>query len=234
MAVIDSHPQAVWTILQDSVSVAEQAARRVLDAAAHALARKGEFRLVLAGGRTPMQAYRLLAQADSDWSGWRIYYGDERCLPPDHSERNSRAAFDAWLGKVPIPVANVFAIPAELGAQTGASVYGERVRVALPFDLVLLGMGEDGHTASLFPGHPEPAEALVVPVFGAPKPPSERVSLSSVALGAADQVLILVTGAGKREAVARWRDGEPLPVSRIGARRRLEVILDRAAAGGSA
>jgi len=232
--MIDSHPQAVWTVLQNSASVAEQAAHKVLDAAARALAGKGEFRLVLAGGRTPMQAYRLLAQAQSDWSGWRIYYGDERCLPSGHAERNSRAAFDAWLGKVPIPAANIFAIPAERGAQVGASAYGERVQAALPFDLVLLGMGDDGHTASLFPGHPEPAEALVVPVFGAPKPPSERVSLSSAALGTADQVLILVTGAGKRETVARWRAGEPLPVSRIGARRRLEVILDRAAAGHSA
>lgn len=229
--MIDSHPQAVWTILRDSASVAERAASRVLDAAARAVEDRGEFRLVLAGGRTPLQAYCLLAQAHVDWSAWRIYYGDERCLPAGHAERNSSAAFAAWLGKVPILASNIFTIPAERGAQAGALAYRESIRAALPFDLVLLGMGEDGHTASLFPGHPESKETLVVPVFDAPKPPSERVSLSFAALGAANRVLILATGAGKRDAVARWRAGESLPVSRIRARRRLEVILDRAAAG---
>ena len=104
------------------------------------------------------------------------------------------------------------------------------MRAALPFDLVLLGMGEDGHTASLFPGQTEPEGALVMPVYGAPKPPPERVSLTSAALSTADEVLILVTGAGKGEAVGRWRAGDALPVGRIGALRRLEVILDREAA----
>ena len=227
----DSYLQGVWTTLPDPGAVAEQAAHLVLDAAARALERRGVFRLVLAGGRTPMQAYRLLAEARTDWSGWWIYFGDERCLPSGDAERNSRAVMDAWLGQVPIPSGQIFPIPAERGAPEGARAYEPHVQAALPFDLVLLGMGEDGHTASLFPGHTEPADALVLPVFGAPKPPAERVSLSTTALGAAERVVILVTGAGKREAVARWRAGEHLPVARIGAQVRLDVLLDRAAAG---
>jgi 6-phosphogluconolactonase len=229
--MIDFLPEGVWTVLRDADAVAAEVAERVLEAAAAALDRDGEFRLVLAGGRTPVQAYRLLAGARTRWSGWRIYYGDERCLPPDHGERNSRAAFDAWLGKVPIAEEQLFPIPAERGSEAAARAYEKRVRAALPFHMVLLGMGEDGHTASLFPGRPEPPGMLVLPVTNAPKPPAERVSLSSTALGAAERVLILATGAAKREAVARWRAGEPLPVSRIRARRRLEVLLDREAAG---
>jgi len=217
--------------MRDENSVAEAAVQRVLAAADAALERDGEFRLVLAGGRTPVQAYRLLARAKAQWPGWRIYYGDERCLAPDHRERNSRAAWDAWLCKVPIPAQGLFPIPAELGPEVAARAYEERVRAALPFHMVLLGMGEDGHTASLFPGGQEPPGALVLPVTDAPKPPPQRVSLSSAALGTAQRVLILVTGAGKRQAVARWRAGEHLPVSRIRAQRRLEVLLDRAAAG---
>jgi 6-phosphogluconolactonase len=212
--------------------VAETTARRLLDAAEYAITERGRFQLVLAGGRTPLAAYRLLVEQPADWARWHIFFGDERCLPADDPERNSLAAREAWLDRVPIPPDNIHPIPAELGAETAAARYAERIRDRLPFDLVLLGLGEDGHTASLFPGHPIQDAALVIPVYGAPKPPSERVSLTPLALGSSRAILILVTGRGKREALAHWRAGADLPISRIVTSGRLEVLMDAEAAGG--
>jgi 6-phosphogluconolactonase len=219
-----------WHVLDNAEAVAEQTAQRILAAAAVAIADRGLFRVVLAGGRTPEAAYRRLVGADADWSRWHIYLGDERCLPVDHAERNSRMARLAWLDHVAVSEANVHAIPAEMGAQAAAQAYRPKVRDALPFDMVLLGMGEDGHTASLFPGHEHPAEELVHAVHDAPKPPPDRVSLSRRALSDARQVLILVTGSGKRDAVRAWKAGDNLPVASIRPDAGVDVLIDRDAA----
>ena len=97
--------------------------------------------------------------------------------------------------------------------------------------MVLLGMGEDGHTASLFPGHHHPEDALVVPVHHAPKPPADRVSMTERALGSCQQLIILVTGASKQDAVARWQQGDSLPVNRITTSGSTEVLVDEQAWG---
>ena len=218
-----------WHVFADADTVAAQAARRILQAAATAIAERGRFRIVLAGGRTPEAASRLLTDADTDWTSWDIYFGDERCLPVDDAERNSRMAARALLDTVPVPAANIHPIPAELGAEAAATAYEDVVRTALPFDLVLLGIGEDGHTASLFPGQQHPAERLTHAVHDAPKPPPDRVSLSAHALSETRGVLVLVTGAGKRAAVQGWRAGEPLPIATIGGTAPVDVLLDKAA-----
>jgi len=220
-----------WIKFDDNTAVAAAARDRILTTAALAIAARGAFRIVLAGGHTPELAYRLLAEAETDWSRWWVYYGDERCLPPEYPERNSRMAREALLERVAIPFGQVFPMPAELGAEAGAARYAECLGNALPFDLVLLGLGEDGHTASLFPGQVYRA-GLVMPVYDAPKPPPERISLTPKALGDCRRLLFLVTGEGKREAVRRWRAGESLPAARISPRGAAEVLLDRAAWGG--
>jgi 6-phosphogluconolactonase len=218
-----------WHIFKDAAAVAAEAERRILTAGEKAIAERGLFRIVLAGGHTPTQTYRLLSRANAAWAGWQIYFGDERCLPADHEDRNSKAAALAWLDLVPIPTENVHPIPAELGAEAAAAAYGPLVQAALPFDLVILGMGEDGHTASLFPGREQTGTEPVLAVHGAPKPPPDRVSLSASALSNAREILTLVTGAGKREAVAAWRAGEPLPVAGVGTEEGVDVLIDRAA-----
>jgi len=190
------------------------------------------FSIVLAGGQTPLELYRMLAHEPMQWHKWRVYFGDERCLPPQYPERNSFQALQAWLGQVPIPAEHIFIPAAELGPLEAAASYGATVCEAGEFDLVLLGLGEDGHTASLFPGHDIGAgqdAPEVLPVFDAPKPPPERISLSARRLSRARQVVFLVTGEGKREAVARWRRGEDLPASKIGAAQGLTVLADAAA-----
>lgn len=216
-----------WQVLENAEAVAEEAARRTLAAAAEAIAERGAFRIVLAGGRTPQRMHARLAAAGADWGRWQVYFGDERCVPPDDDQRNSKAAAAVWLAQVSIPPENVHAIPAELGADAAAKAYAPLVAGALPFDLVVLGMGEDGHTASLFPGRQYPADALVHAVHDAPKPPPERVSLSAGALSQARQILILVTGGAKRDAVLAWRDGRSLPVASVGGEGGVDVLLDR-------
>jgi 6-phosphogluconolactonase len=216
-----------WHILETAEQVALAAYQQIIKSAEQAIVEHGSFKLVLAGGGTPEKVYRLLAQADADWSKWFIYYGDERCLPAVHADRNSLMAASAFLGKVAIPEAQIFTIPAELGPEQAAKKYQQVVASALPFDMVLLGMGEDGHTASLFPGHQHQKEELAHAVYNSPKPPPERVSISAKALSSTQQLIFLITGANKQEAVKNWRSGLDLPVATIAPENPIDIYIDR-------
>jgi 6-phosphogluconolactonase len=218
-----------WHLLATADQVALAVYQHILAAAEQAIAEHGSFKLVLAGGSTPEKVYRLLAKAAADWSKWLIYYGDERCLPAAHADRNSWMASQAFLDQVSIPPAQIFTIPAELGPELAAQHYQQIVAAALPFDMVLLGMGEDGHTASLFPGHQHPQEELAHAVYNSPKPPPERVSISAKALSDTHWLIFLITGANKQEAVQSWRAGEDLPVASIVPNNPLDVYIDKEA-----
>jgi 6-phosphogluconolactonase len=220
-------------MLEDAEAVAREACERILAAASAAIHERGRFRIVMAGGSTPERAYNLLAAAESEWGRWEIYLGDERCLAAGHPERNSVLVERTLSGRVPIPAHKIHPIEAELGPEQAADRYQEIVADALPFDLVLLGMGEDGHTASLFPGHFHNEERLVCAVHAAPKPPPERVSLTPRALVNSRNILFLITGEAKRDAVTAWLDGASLPVAQIAAQGRHEVLVDREAAPSS-
>ena len=207
-----------WLAVADIAELQRTACRRIVDAAERAVKQRGRVLVVLAGGNTPRGVYRLLRAEDAGWSHWHVYFGDERCLPADDPERNSKMARDAWLDHVPIPPNQLQVIPAELGAAAAAARYAQVLRGVAEFDLVLLGIGDDGHTASLFPEHDWGAEADapdVLAIVDAPKPPPQRVSLSAARLSRAREVLFLVAGAGKRAALSRWRAGERLPASAI-------------------
>src|SRR5690348_220031 len=223
-----------WHQFPDDGALLADARARVLAASQAAIAQHGAFDIVLAGGNTPRKLYRALRNADADWSRWHVWFGDERCAPPDDPERNCKMARDEWLNHVAIPARNVHAIPAESGARESAALYARELRGVDAFDLVLLGLGEDGHTASLFPGHDWGVHADspgAIAVFKAPKPPPERVSLSAQRLSNAHQVLYLVEGAGKREAVAAWKRGDAIPAASIVPGPGVDVLLDAAAAG---
>jgi len=224
-----SEPGVAWTLLEDAGSVARAACERILSAADAAITARGRFSLVLAGGSTPELTYSLLANADGDWFHWHLYFGDERCLAADHPLRNSRMVSRALTERVPIPTQQIHPIPAERGPEEAACHYSRELEESLPFDLVLLGLGEDGHTASLFPGHSHPEGSLVLPVSNAPKPPADRVSLSAETLSNCRHLLFLVTGAGKREAVTQWRGGAQLPAAEIQPPGGVEVLIDRSA-----
>jgi 6-phosphogluconolactonase len=220
---------ARWIGVADAQALRQAAYRRILDAAARAIERRGRFLIVLAGGSTPRAIYRMLRAAHADWSRWHAYFGDERCLPADDAGRNSRMAADAWLAHVPVPRDQVHAIPAEFGARAAALACGETLRGVGDFDLVLLGLGEDGHTASLFPGRDWGVAASApdaLAVFDAPKPPPQRVSLSATRLSRARAVLFLVEGESKRDAVKLWRAGADIPARAIRPQDGVDVLVE--------
>lgn len=207
-----------WTLFSSIQSLQTEAVSMIACAAEQAIRNSGSFSLVLAGGNTPRAVYERLCALKTDWSAWHVYFGDERCLPILDPERNSTMAKEAWLDHVPVPKKQVYVIPAEMGAQSAAAAYSATLQQVADFDLVLLGLGEDGHTASLFPGKEwgrEMGAPVAIPVFDAPKAPAERVSLSARRLSQANQVLFLVTGESKREAVMNWRAGGNIPASVI-------------------
>lgn len=220
-----------WHLYDSDTELAQRASAAICRIAAEAIATRGAFHLVLAGGNTPRAVHAMLAGIGGGWDRWHIYFGDDRCLPPDHPERNSRMAWDTLLSRVPIPTRQIHSIPAELGAEDAARSY-TAILPAHPFDLTVLGLGEDGHTASLFPGHlwgeiaPSPS---VLAVHDAPKPPPDRVSLSAARLSASRQVFFLVTGDKKREAVSAWRAGRPIPAAAVNPPGGVDAWVDQAA-----
>ncbi len=217
--------QVVNWIPFDSIDLlAEAACQRILTAAEKAIAAHGSFKLVLAGGTAPVKAYQLLAKQTLDWSQWHIYYGDERCLPVDDAERNSLVAEQKWLNLVDIPKNQIYPMAAELGAEAGAKHYADIVAAADKFDLVLLGMGEDGHTASLFPGHVHNLDELTHAVHNSPKPPADRVSISAKALSNTQELIFIVSGA-KHDAVNAWKNKEDLPVTHLCPATGVDVLL---------
>ena len=221
-----------WRVFADADALIATLADALCAEAGSAIAARGAFHLVLAGGSTPRRLYRALADRNAGDDRWHAWYGDERCLPADHHQRNSVMIEAAWLAASSIPPENRRPIPAELGETEAAARYVGWMKDVADFDVVLLGMGEDGHTASLFPGldwGTAPGSPDVLPVHAAPKPPPERVSLSAARLNRSAKVWFVVTGAGKREALARWKSGAVLPVSVVQGKEETVVWIDGAA-----
>jgi 6-phosphogluconolactonase len=229
--------------------LAEAAARAAVADLEAAVEAHGSATWVLTGGGTPEAAYRRLAahdlRAGVEWDRVRVAMGDERCVPPDHPDSNWGRAAAALLDHVPMPGHQLLRPPGELGAEAAADAY-QAALAALPaaagrgprLEIVWLGVGEDGHCLSLFPGRPEleVADRLVVGVHHSPKPPPDRVSLTLTALAGAERLLVLAAGEAKAGAVARARAGDDrLPLARAvaavrGAGGTVTWLLDRAAA----
>lgn len=227
----DTAQQCRWYGFTTIAELEHDAIQSILSSANQAIAARGAFHLVLAGGTTPRSVYESLRKCAADWNNWHIYFGDERCLPPDHAERNSFMAARAWLDHVAIPKQQIHIIPAEMGAIQAAKQYAAVVNRIDFFDLVLLGLGEDGHTASLFPNQDWGVRSdspSAIPIFDAPKPPAERVSLSAHRLSHARQVLFLVTGAAKQNAIMDWQQGMDIPASVIAPSNGVDVYLEAA------
>jgi 6-phosphogluconolactonase len=218
-----------------------------------AFIQRGRFTIALAGGSTPERTYALLARPENarrvNWERTLVFFGDERLVPHDDPRSNFAMAERSLLSRVPLPADNVFAVPVEIGPPeaVAAAYAGTLAREfnlppggLLPrFDLILLGLGDDGHTASLFPGKPalEERDAWVVATPpGVLPPPVERVTFTFPVLNAAREVVFLVSGAGKAEVLREVLEGAP-PVSErpaVGVRPaegRLVWLVDEAAAG---
>jgi 6-phosphogluconolactonase len=220
----------------NSDAVAEQTAALIEELIAAALGDRDRAHVALAGGTTPAGAYARLAPAS--WAGVELWFGDERCVGPTDPQSNYLMVEQTLLGHA--EAALVHRIEGERGAEAAASAYAEllvaRAGGPLPvLDVVLLGIGEDGHTASLFPGAATlgAGPVVCVPVHDAPKPPPDRVSLSLEVLRLARATILLASGEGKAAALARaLTDPTPAVPASLLARERLVVIADEAALGG--
>ncbi|MDC0182785.1 6-phosphogluconolactonase [Nitrosomonadales bacterium] len=196
----------------------------ILERAENAIKERGIFSIVLSGGATPVNIYKLLANKKIDFTKWLIFFGDERCFPLDHPERNSFVAESIWLSKVNIPRSNIFIIPAELGSVDGSLAYDKLLHVNKSFDLVILGLGEDGHIASLFPNREWDNDKQVIAVSDSPKSPSERISLTLSRLSNSEDILFLVSGKKKLNIFRKWKEGGDLPANSISAKNQILVM----------
>jgi len=239
----DGMSQPEIKIFPDVPSLMQEAARRIVAAAATRIADNQHlFSLVLSGGNTPKALYELLAsdayRSELNWSKVEIYFGDERCVPPDHPESNYLMAYNAMLSKLPIPEPNIHRIRGELQPEAAAIEYGKLLQTKFQSngpDMVLLGMGPDGHTASLFPGTTALTEAKHrcvanwVPQFN-----TWRLTLTYPFLNTAKSILILVAGLEKAQAIKAVLEGpreiERFPIQGIEARGTATWLLDSTAA----
>jgi 6-phosphogluconolactonase len=214
------------TRVPDAEAAAQRAAEVLATAIAGARTVHGEAHVALAGGSTPRRSYELLGPLLGEWRDVHLWFGDERCVPPDDPESNARLVAES----LDAPEATVHRIAGELGPEAAAHAYSAELD-GTTIDVALLGLGEDGHTASLFPGAPVlQATGVAVGVRDAPKPPPERVSLTLPTINRARRIVLLVTGAGKADALARALDRpDPLTPASLLAREHLEVIADEAA-----
>jgi len=228
------------TVEPTAEDAARRAALRMVEEIGAARERRGLADLALAGGSTPRRAYEILAGELEDWRGVHLWFGDERAVGPEDPDSNYWMVAETLLAVAPIPEDQVHRMLGELGADETAAAYREELAVLAPesgalpiLDLVLLGMGPDGHTASLFPNHPAlqaPESLSCVAVHDAPKPPPDRVTLTLPALRAARRRLLLTTGESKAWAVARALGGpDPsVPASLVGGPD-TELVVDEAA-----
>ncbi len=235
-----------FTVMADTAAVASATADRVVEAARTAIAQRGVFRVALSGGSTPPRVFPLLLEPDRrdvvDWSRVEFFWGDERSVPPDHPESNFGVAYRTFISHLPgVRADRVHRMPAEAPDIDAAALsYESELRLAFDargdappaFDLVWLGMGPDGHTASLFPGTDalDETERWVVGNW-VPAQDTWRMTLTFPVFAAAREVLFVILGADKADPISRIRaGGSGLPAERV-AGDHVEWIMEAAAAG---
>lgn len=231
------------SVLADFAAVVSAAQTRVLETASQAIAERGTFRLALSGGSTPKALYEQLATSAADWAHWQIFWGDERYVPNDHPDSNERMARQAWLNRVPIPTDQIYPLPTQSADPwQDAAIAAADLRRAFQlsegdwpvFDLILLGLGDDGHTASLFPGTAALDEQTRLVTVG-DRDGQPRLTFTVPLINQARSVVFLVSGAAKQEAVKRALaavgDSQQTPARLIQPQAgQLYWLLDRAAA----
>jgi 6-phosphogluconolactonase len=233
------------TSCADPEAVAARAAEEVSRHLAAAREQRGSAHVALSGGRTPGLTYELLARSPLEWRSVHVWFADERCVAPEDEQSNFRLARELLLEPAGIDPRRVHRMQGELGPDQGAARYTDELLGGLPreaqahngagqpvLDVVMLGIGEDGHVASLFPDAPTLADhtSACLGVHDSPKPPPERITLSLPVLAAARRCVLLATGAEKSAALAAML-GDPTPhvPASLLARDRLTVIADDAA-----
>lgn len=236
-------PLSIYTVWPDNLELARAAAHLVVNTARLAVADKGYFTLALSGGSTPKLLYALLAQepfrSNMPWKNTLVAFGDERFVPHSSDESNYKMAAEAMLDKVPLLKKNILVVSTEkIKPPASAAAYEKRLRQHVstrhPFDLVLLGIGDEGHTASIFPGSPLMNEKRkwVADIWVEEKQ-SHRISFTMPFINRAKHIAFLVSGAGKKAILKKIFSGKEtqLPATAVRARGTVHWFLDKAAAG---
>lgn len=235
---------ANFHIFQTTDQLGHAAAEHVADLAAQAVAERGRFTVAISGGSLPKLLFPPMVAEPLcrhiDWSTWHIFWADERCVPLTHSDSNYRLARELLFDNVSIPPAQIYPIDDSLNAAAAAIAYQKQLNqvfeppVGEPprFDLILLGMGEDGHTASLFPGHPllHEKSKWVAPIFDSPKPPPERITLTLPVINHSRCIIFISTGEAKAKPLSAVIKGNShLPAALIEPKNgELHLFIDEA------
>ena len=213
------------SVLPDAEAAARAAADRVIEAIERARGERGAAHIALAGGNTPRPAYERVAAELTDWRDVHLWFGDERCVAPDDPDSNYRMVRESLIEPAGIPAGQVHRIEGEKDPAEAARAYGASLPERL--DLAFLGLGEDGHTASLFPGDPRLEDPTPARPVIASKPPPQRITLGLDVLRGARERVILADGPGKKDAIAAvLRGPDPAyPASLVDP----DLIIDEAA-----
>lgn len=217
-----------WQEFEDNYSLQSEVVKTIINLSSESIKENGVFKVIFSGGSTPEKIYNLLSQDNFiNFKKWEIYIGDERCLDSENHDRNSQMIARSLLRELPDDNSpKFFPIESEKGSIQAALSYNKVISKVDYFDLVLLGLGEDGHTASLFPDHNFDTNELVIPVSNAPKPPSDRVSLTPTAFNKGKKIMFIVTGNGKSDAVVKWKTGHDIPASKIRSDNLIDIFIN--------
>ncbi len=213
-------------MIVDGKDFVETAVEWIVEAIGRALEQRQVCRMMLAGGGTPLPVYRVLGKLEIPWARLQLYFGDERCVPPDHADSNYTQVTQALFPDGLPEGLELFRMKGEIDPERAAAEY--EALLPEPIDILLLGMGGDGHTASLFPGSPalEVSDRRVMPVIGT-KPPPQRLSITPAVIRSALNLLVMVEGGAKAEAVRRALEVGDVPVALAAEG---DWLMDRAAA----
>ncbi|QEP44233.1 6-phosphogluconolactonase [Ectothiorhodospiraceae bacterium BW-2] len=217
IAIMQQRHKYFWHIATHPTDWARLIATKMAETALEAIRARGICHLVLPGGTTPKPIVEALLDRELPWERFEFYLTDERCVRKGSAERNDQL-FTYMLEQQPAFSPDQFhPMMAERGPKNGAAAMRRKLFSVVPFDLVVTGLGEDGHTASLFPDDSAALESKdsVVAIYDAPKPPPNRISLGLFRLRSARERIVIARGAGKREIIRRIRAGERFPVTEI-------------------
>jgi len=204
-----------WLIFDDKMSLSKALAQEILNIAKKSIFEKDCFSIVLTGGQSVLNLYKILSKSDSNWEKWHIYIGDERCVPMRHKDRNDQVINEIWLDNSTISKNNIHFIQAELGLIEAQKEYEKVLKKIDKFDVVLLSVGEDGHVASLFPNHSYPDNKMVVIESNSPKSPKQRLSMSYKQLNKSNYIFKLLIGKSKQQAVHLIQNNINLPITKV-------------------
>ena len=204
-----------WLIFDDEMSLSKALAQEILNIAKKSISEKNCFSIVLTGGQSVLNLYKILSKSDSNWEKWHIYIGDERCVPMCHKDRNDQVINEIWLDNSTISKNNIHFIQAELGLIEAQKEYEKVLKKIDKFDVVLLSVGEDGHVASLFPNHSYPDNKMVVIESNSPKSPKQRLSMSYKQLNKSNYIFKLLIGKSKQQVVHLLQKTTNLPITKV-------------------